>query len=324
MQKILRITLVVCMMILTAFTASTESKAATNGNIQEAERQYKREAPSIELFANQTKGISKKITLKDHVRVFYKKQAKNAAPMINVEVHEADTTAVSKKIQFAVTDANGIREQKWAYGDHDESYFANKGSRISSLQNANQKDKIIALKNGVYTIYAEDKLGNKTVKKVTIEGIKAFTEVEEEGVQCEICRMDLHKTDPQKVYSTKAVDDEGYTHYFCRVGCLYHQEHTNGVAFAEKYSRDYGAAKPRLNNWIPIENAVTVKFKEGETARGVMGWKLFHFNDLTSAANYLETTNDKVVVEKLENIREYTKTNHKGMNYEYEIDKATK
>lgn len=52
-----------------------------------------------------------------------------------------------------------------------------------------------------------------------------------------------------------------------------------------------------------------------------MGWKLFHFSDLSSAANYLGMSKEHVVAEKLENIMEYTKTNNKGMNYQYEVDK---
>jgi len=211
---------------------------------------------------------------------------------------------------------------KWAYGDKGVEYFVDKGSRKAPLQNANQKDKIIALKNGVYTFFAEDKAGNKSVKTITIEGISEFTEVTQTGVHCEVCRMDLHNTDPNKVYSAKAIDQEGNTHYFCRIGCMYHQEHANGIAFTNKYVRDYSATAPRLNNWIAVENAVTVKFNNDETAKGIMGWKLFHFTDLQSATNYLSVSKEKVVAEKLENIIEYAKTNNKGMNYQYEVDKA--
>lgn len=258
----------------------------------------------------------------EHVQTITISNIDKMAPTITLSVPESDATAVSKKIQVATTDDNGIQDQKWAYGDKGVEYFADKGSRIAPLQNANQKDKIIVLKNGVYTVYAEDKLGNKTVKTVTISGISEFTEVTQTGVQCEVCRMDLYGTDPNKVYSAKATDDEGYTHHFCRVGCMYHQEHTNGIAFTNKYVRDYGAMAPRLNNWIALENAVTVKFKADETAKGLMGWKLFHFTDLSSAANYLGVNKEKVVTEKLENIIEYAKTNNKGMNYQYEVDKA--
>ena len=244
------------------------------------------------------------------------------APTITLSIPESDATAVSKKIQVSTTDDNGIQDQKWAYGDKGVEYFVDKGSRIAPLQNANQKDKIITLKNGVYTVYAEDKLGNKAVKTITIDGISEFTEVTQTGVQCEVCRMDLYGTDPNKVYSAKAIDQEGYTHYFCRIGCMYHQEHANGIAFTNKYVRDYGATAPRLNNWIAVENAVTVKFKTDETAKGIMGWKLFHFTDLLSAANYLGVSKENVVAEKLENISEYAKTNNKGMNYQYEVDKV--
>lgn len=244
------------------------------------------------------------------------------APIITLSIPESDTTAVSKKIQVSTTDDNGIQDQKWAYGNKGVKYFVDKGSRIAPLQNANQKDKIITLKNGVYTVYAEDKLGNKAVKTITIDGISEFTEVTQTGVQCEVCRMDLYNTDPNKVYTAKAIDQEGYTHHFCRIGCMYHQEQANGVAFTNKYVRNYGATAPRLNNWIAVENAVTVKFKTDETAKGIMGWKLFHFTDLSSAANYLGVSKENVVAEKLENIIEYAKTNNKGMNYQYEVDKA--
>lgn len=244
------------------------------------------------------------------------------APTITLSIPESDVTAVSKKIQVSTTDDNGIQDQKWAYGNKAVEYFVNKGSRIAPLQNANQKDKIVTLKNGVYTVYAEDKLGNKAVKTITIGGISEFTEVTQTGAYCEVCRMDLYNTDPNKVYTAKAIDQEGYTHHFCRIGCMYHQEHANGIAFTEKYVRDYGATAPRLNNWIAVENAVTVKFKTDETAKGIMGWKLFHFTDLSSAANYLGVSKENVVAEKLENIIEYAKTNNKGMNYQYEVDKA--
>lgn len=243
-------------------------------------------------------------------------------PVITLSIPESDVTAVSKKIQVSTTDDTGIQDQKWAYGNKDVEYFVDKGSRIAPLQNANQKDKIIALKNGVYTVYAEDKMGNKAVKTITIDGISEFTEVTQTGVHCEVCRMDLHNTDPNKVYSAKAIDQEGTTHYFCRIGCMYHQENANGIAFTNKYVRDYSATAPRSNNWIAVENAVTVKFNKSETAKGIMGWNLFHFTDLSSAANYLGVGKENVVAEKLENIIEYTKTNNKGMNYQYEVDKV--
>lgn len=244
------------------------------------------------------------------------------APTITLSIPESDVTAVSKKIQVSTTDDTGIHDQKWAYGNKDVEYFADNGSRIAPLQNANQKDKIITLKNGVYTVYAEDKLGNKAVNTITIDGISEFTEVTQTGVHCEVCRMDLHNTDPNKVYSAKAIDQEGTTHYFCRIGCMYHQENANGIAFTNKYVRDYNVTAPRLNNWIATENAVTVKYNNDETAKGIMGWKLFHFPDLPSAANYLGVSKENVVAEKLENIIEYTKTNNKGMNYQYEVDKV--
>ena len=244
------------------------------------------------------------------------------APTITLSIPESDVTAVSKKIQVSTTDDTGIHDQKWAYGNKGVEYFADNGSRIAPLQNANQKDKIITLKNGVYTVYAEDKLGNEAVNTITIDGISEFTEVTQTGVHCEVCRMDLHNTDPNKVYSAKAIDQEGTTHYFCRIGCMYHQENANGIAFTNKYVRDYNVTAPRLNNWIATENAVTVKYNNDETAKGIMGWKLFHFTDLPSAANYLGVSKENVVAEKLENIIEYTKTNNKGMNYQYEVDKV--
>ncbi|WP_397536663.1 nitrous oxide reductase accessory protein NosL [Rummeliibacillus pycnus] len=244
------------------------------------------------------------------------------APTITLSIPESDTTAVSKKIQFSTTDDNGIQDQKWAYGNKDVEYFVDKGSRIAPLQSASQKDKIVALKNGVYTVYAEDKLGNKAVKTITVDGISEFFEVTQTGVHCEVCRMDLYNTDPNKVYTAKAIDQEGYTHYFCRIGCMYHQEHANGIAFAHKYVRDYGVTAPRLNNWIAVEKAVTVKYRADETAKGIMGWKLFHFTDLSSAANYLGVSKENIVTEKLENISEYAKINNKGMDYQYEADKV--
>lgn len=257
-----------------------------------------------------------------HVQTITISNIDKKAPTISLSIPESDVTAVSKKVQVLTTDYNGIQDQKWAYGNKDVAYFADKGSRIAPLQSASQKDKIITLKNGVYTVYAEDKVGNKAVKTITIDGIAEFSDITQTGVHCEVCRMDLYNTDPNKVYTAKAIDQEGYTHYFCRIGCMYHQEHANGIAFTHKYVRDYGATAPRLNNWIAVENAVTVKYRADETAKGIMGWKLFHFSDLSSAANYLGVSKENVVAEKLENISEYAKTNNKGMNYQYEVDKA--
>lgn len=245
----------------------------------------------------------------------YKKNA--AAPAITLTLPDSEVTAVSKKIQVKASDENGIQDLKWAYGKQGIEYFSEHGSKISPLQNEKHQDKLIALKNGMYTVYAEDNLGNKAIKTITVDGISEFTEVAETGVHCEVCRMDLHNTDPNKVYSAKATDQEGYQHYFCRIGCMLHQEHTNGVAYKEKNVRDY-----HDHNWIDVENAVTVKYRADETAKGIMGWKLFHFNDVSSAADYLGVTEEKVVTEKLSNIVEYAKTNNKGMNYQYEIDQA--
>ncbi|MEK4229186.1 hypothetical protein [Solibacillus sp. FSL H8-0538] len=74
------------------------------------------------------------------------------APAKTLSIPESDATAVSKKIQVSTNDDNGIQDQKWAYGNKGVEYFVDKGSRIAPLQNANQKDKIITLKNGVYTV----------------------------------------------------------------------------------------------------------------------------------------------------------------------------
>lgn len=247
------------------------------------------------------------------VHAKYKKFA--GAPAISLALPKSEVTPVSKKIQFKIIDQQEVQNVKWAYGKKDVNYFSEHGSKISPLQNVKNQDKLVALKNGVYTVFTENGVGKKTVKTIAVDGLSKLTEIKEPGVHCEVCRMDLHNTDPNKVYSAKATDEEGYEHYFCRIGCMLHQEHTNGVAYKEKQVRDY-----HDHNWIDVESAVTVKYRADETAKGIMGWKLFHFNDVASAADYLGVPKEKVVAEKLENIVEYAKTNNKGMNYQYATD----
>lgn len=57
-------------------------------------------------------------------------------------------------------DSNSL---KWAYGDHDEAYFANNGYSFTNS--------FAVLRNGTYTVYAEDMDSDAAVQKIVISGI---------------------------------------------------------------------------------------------------------------------------------------------------------
>jgi hypothetical protein len=58
---------------------------------------------------------------------------------------------------------SGIRTKKWLSGSKTVADFASAGTVFT--------DKIYVSTNGIYTIYVEDNVGNKTVKEVSITGI---------------------------------------------------------------------------------------------------------------------------------------------------------
>ncbi len=86
------------------------------------------------------------------------------APTIKLNA-DLETPSRSVGIKVSVTDDTEVGMVKWAEGNRSESYFENSGNTIAnnSIFNVNA--------NGIYTVYAEDMVGNKTIKTITISNI---------------------------------------------------------------------------------------------------------------------------------------------------------
>ena len=76
---------------------------------------------------------------------------------------EKETQTVQVKVE--VTDDTRVAEVKWAEGVQGESYFANQGESIPN------NSTVTITKNGYYTFYAEDGVGNKQVYTINVVNI---------------------------------------------------------------------------------------------------------------------------------------------------------
>lgn len=90
-------------------------------------------------------------------------------PKITLKSSHTNPVSSNIKIKVTITDESGIKTAKWAAGNQKASYFSKSGKKITldkkGIHNVTISD------NGVYTFYAQDKAGNETVKKITINNI---------------------------------------------------------------------------------------------------------------------------------------------------------
>ncbi|MGE5702281.1 MAG: Ig-like domain-containing protein, partial [Clostridia bacterium] len=86
-------------------------------------------------------------------------------PSITLSATPSTPTNGAVTVTATIVDtATGIAEQKWASGNQDTAYFAANGTVLD-------KDTFIVTKNGTYTVYAKDQLGNETVQTIDVTTI---------------------------------------------------------------------------------------------------------------------------------------------------------
>ena len=90
------------------------------------------------------------------------------APNVLVVATTTAATGTGYKVAVDATDLSGINTLKYKSGDYDLEYT---GWNSASVV----KDNSFSVnKNGIYSVYAEDNLGNKIVKKISIDNISSL------------------------------------------------------------------------------------------------------------------------------------------------------
>ena len=116
------------------------------------------------------------IALQLFLNIFYshKVYAKdNVDPVINCSVY-SDKSSGKLKMKIAVTDNNEVKMIKYAVGNHRISFFKNsfytkKISNVSLTSAKKVTTSINVKKDNIYTVYAVDKAGNSTIKRVRVK-----------------------------------------------------------------------------------------------------------------------------------------------------------
>ena len=95
------------------------------------------------------------------------------APLINCTVHK-DVSSGKFKLKMSVTDNKSIKSVKYAFGNHRKTFFrdafySKKIKNVSVTSTKNISTTLTVKQNAIYTIYAIDKTGNSTIKRVRIK-----------------------------------------------------------------------------------------------------------------------------------------------------------
>lgn len=97
----------------------------------------------------------------------------NTDPIVKCSVY-TDVNNGKIKLKINVTDNNAIKSVKYALGNHrktffKDSFYSKKVKNVSVTSTKNISTAFTVKQNAVYTIYAIDKTGNSTLKKVRIK-----------------------------------------------------------------------------------------------------------------------------------------------------------
>lgn len=87
------------------------------------------------------------------------------APIVTLTSANTSTSNRDAVISILVEEiGSGVKLKKFSVGTKDEEYFEQNGESVSG-------DEFTVATNGVYTVYVEDKAGNKTIKIIEIDSI---------------------------------------------------------------------------------------------------------------------------------------------------------
>ena len=139
---------------------------ATNKKTEEAkkaEESRKREEAKKAEEAKKNSELKKTKAASEKTKKDSKKLSRGKAPSIKLSLTKAG------KIRIKVSDKDkDISLVRYTAGHKSFSYF-NKGKKGIKLALNTKNEKILKLKKGIYTFYAVDKKGNKTIRVVSIE-----------------------------------------------------------------------------------------------------------------------------------------------------------
>lgn len=101
-----------------------------------------------------------------YCKIDYKSIAEDKDPP-NIVLASTNKAKTNQNIDVAVhvTDRSGLKTIKYLFGDYNESYYA--WDIVSPMEN----HIFTASANGIYTVYAEDNVGNKSVASIEINNI---------------------------------------------------------------------------------------------------------------------------------------------------------
>ena len=131
--------------------------------VKKAEEDRKREEAKRIEEAKKANELKKTKAASEKIKKDSKKTSKGKAPSIKLSLTKAG------KIRIKVSDKDrDISFVRYAVGNKNISYF-NKGKKGIKLVLNTKNEKILKLKKGLYTFYAVDKKGNRTIRVVSIE-----------------------------------------------------------------------------------------------------------------------------------------------------------
>lgn len=122
-------------------------------------------------------------------------------PTITLTPKTTKPTKSNVSITTKVQDASGVKSVKWAAGEQNTTYFQKQGTALKLTEKNTAT--ISAKNNGAYTVFAEDKAGNKQIKKISISNIdqKAPSVKLSYSVMNQIASINVKASDASKIKS---------------------------------------------------------------------------------------------------------------------------
>lgn len=185
------------------------------------------------------------------------------APEINIEQEIKDEKNVTANIKI-IDNLVKIKKAKIAKGEKDIEYFAENGQELEVKgENTTASIAINITDNGIYTVYAEDILGNKSIEKFEVTTIKVDTEPEpEDKIPPKITGVQDGKTYTEKI-SPKA-EDENLVEVILRRNGEIVKKYKNGDVI-NKNGQYTLTAKDKAGNTSSIRFTINIKDTNNNT-----------------------------------------------------------
>lgn len=185
------------------------------------------------------------------------------APEINIEQEIKDEKNVTANIKI-IDNLVKIKKAKIAKGEKDIEYFAENGQELEVKgENTTASIAINITDNGIYTVYAEDILGNKSIEKFEVTTIKVDPEPEpEDKIPPKITGVQDGKTYTEKI-SPKA-EDENLVEVILRRNGEIVKKYKNGDVI-NKNGQYTLTAKDKAGNTSSIRFTINIKDTNNNT-----------------------------------------------------------